>query len=90
MQTYEYNNKNNQFWQKHNKPIELWRNSVIEQRIDYIHNNPVVSVFFKKSKNWFSLKAKKINPFRYKGIHLKEILQFELSLVTLYFLIPNL
>ena len=30
-----------QFWQHHNKPIELWSNNVIKQKIDYIHNNPV-------------------------------------------------
>ena len=24
-----------------NKPIELWSNEVIQQKIDYIHNNPV-------------------------------------------------
>ena len=30
-----------QFWQQHNKPIELWSGKVIKQKIDYIHNNPV-------------------------------------------------
>jgi len=39
------NNTVNQFWQQHNKPIELWSNEVIEQKIDYIHHNPVVSGF---------------------------------------------
>jgi hypothetical protein len=29
------------FWQVDNKPIELWSNGVIDQKIDYIHNNPV-------------------------------------------------
>ncbi|MFD2566826.1 transposase, partial [Pseudotenacibaculum haliotis] len=24
-----------------NKPIELWSNKVIKEKIDYIHNNPV-------------------------------------------------
>lgn len=37
------NNTKNQFWQQHNKPIELWSNDVIQQKIDYIHNNPVVA-----------------------------------------------
>ena len=27
-----------QFWQHHNKPIELWSEKVIKQKIDYIHN----------------------------------------------------
>jgi len=30
-----------QFWQHDNKPIELWSNAVIKQKINYIHNNPV-------------------------------------------------
>ena len=28
-------------WRGDNHPIELWSNSVIDQKIDYIHNNPV-------------------------------------------------
>jgi putative transposase len=32
-----------QFWQHHNQPIELWSTKVIKQKIDYIHNNPVIS-----------------------------------------------
>ncbi len=29
------------FWQADNKPIELWSNAVIDQKLNYIHNNPV-------------------------------------------------
>jgi len=29
------------FWRTDNKPIELWSNKVINQKIDYIHQNPV-------------------------------------------------
>src|SRR5476651_319883 len=39
------NNTNNQLWQQHNKPIELWSAAVIDQKIDYTHNNPVVAGF---------------------------------------------
>lgn len=35
------NATNYQFWRHDNKPIELWSNEVIQQKIDYIHNNPV-------------------------------------------------
>ena len=35
------NTSNNQFWRHDNKPIELWSNEVIQQKINYIHNNPV-------------------------------------------------
>ena len=30
-----------QFWRHNNKPIELWSNKVIDEKINYIHNNPV-------------------------------------------------
>ena len=31
--------------EQHNKPIELWSNPVIDQKINYIHNNPVEAGF---------------------------------------------
>jgi len=31
----------NQFWQHDNHPIETYSNEIIQQKIDYIHNNPV-------------------------------------------------
>lgn len=30
-----------QFWQQHNHPIELNTNELLEQKLDYIHDNPV-------------------------------------------------
>jgi REP element-mobilizing transposase RayT len=30
-----------QFWRHDNKPIELWSNKVIAEKVRYIHNNPV-------------------------------------------------
>ena len=30
-----------QFWRHDNKPIELWSNKVIDEKINYVHNNPV-------------------------------------------------
>ena len=41
-----------QFWQHHNKPIELWSDKVIKQKINYIHNNPVVSGFVSNAIDW--------------------------------------
>lgn len=35
------NNNDFQFWQQHNKPIELTDNKIMQQKLDYIHNNPV-------------------------------------------------
>jgi putative transposase len=41
------NNNNNdfQFWQQSNHPIELWDNYMMQQKLDYIHNNPVEAEF---------------------------------------------
>jgi putative transposase len=46
------NVSNYQFWQHHNKPIELWSNAVIDQKMDYMHDNPVVSGFVSKPEDW--------------------------------------
>lgn len=35
------NTTNFQFWWHDNKPIDLWNNEVIQQKINYIHENPV-------------------------------------------------
>ncbi|GAB3200477.1 hypothetical protein ABID22_004071 [Pontibacter aydingkolensis] len=39
------NVKHRQFWQQHNKPIELWGIAVIDHKIEYIHDNPVEAGF---------------------------------------------
>ena len=41
-----------QFWQQHNKPIELWSTKVIKQKLDYIHQNPVKSGFVTHAVDW--------------------------------------
>ena len=35
------NNERYQVWQQDNRPIELSDNNMIDQRLDYVHNNPV-------------------------------------------------
>lgn len=35
------NVKKYQFWRHDNKPIELWSNKVIFEKLNYIHYNPV-------------------------------------------------
>ena len=35
------NNKHYQFWRQDNRPIEIYSNAVIDQKLDYLHNNPV-------------------------------------------------
>ena len=46
------NVKGKQFWQQHNKPIELWSPKVIDQKVDYIHFNPVESGFVTEPHHW--------------------------------------
>ena len=38
---FNYNNVNFQFWQQHNQPIELFSIKAVEQKLEYIHENPV-------------------------------------------------
>jgi len=45
-------NGNWQLWQQHNKPIELFTYSVIKQKLDYIHNNPVEAGFVTNAIDW--------------------------------------
>jgi putative transposase len=37
------NNEHYQFWQQGSHPIELYTNKVLDQKLDYIHNNPVTA-----------------------------------------------
>ena len=48
------NKRNNdfQFWQQHNHPIELSDSKILNQRLDYIHSNPVVQGFVEKEEEW--------------------------------------
>ena len=39
------NVKHRQFWQQNNHPIEIWSLKVFEQKLNYIHNNPVETGF---------------------------------------------
>jgi putative transposase len=38
---YNINNEVYQFWQQNNHPIELSTNEMMQQRLDYLHNNTV-------------------------------------------------
>ena len=52
------NNRKYQFWRQDNKPIELWSNDVIDQKIDYVHNNPVEAGFVKHPEDYLYSSAK--------------------------------
>ncbi len=46
------NNKDFQFWQQHNHPIELSTKEIMLQRLDYIHNNPIEAGFVDQPADW--------------------------------------
>ncbi|MEX0663017.1 MAG: transposase [Balneolaceae bacterium] len=46
------NNENWQLWQQHNHPIELFSNKFINQKLNYIHMNPVKAGFVNKPEHW--------------------------------------
>ena len=52
------NNAGFQFWQQHNQPIELNTNDLMEQKLEYIHNNPVVSGFVDNPEEWLFSSAR--------------------------------
>jgi len=49
---YNTNNKDYQFWQQHNKPIELYDRKIMDQKLDYLHNNPVEAGFVSHPEDW--------------------------------------
>lgn len=51
-------NKDFQFWQQHNYPIELSDNNMMDQRLNYIHNNPVKAGFVSRPEDWLYSSAR--------------------------------
>lgn len=45
-------NRDFQFWQQHNQPIELSTNEMVDQRVEYIHQNPVRQGFVEFPEMW--------------------------------------
>jgi putative transposase len=41
-----------QLWQQNNKPIEVYSTWVLEQKVNYIHNNPVEEGFVTNPAEW--------------------------------------
>jgi putative transposase len=52
------NVKQRQFWQQNNHPIEIWSSNVFEQKLNYIHQNPVQSGFVTDPVDWKYSSAK--------------------------------
>lgn len=51
-------NKSFQFWQQSNHPIELHTNHFVDQKLDYIHNNPVKAGWVEKPEEYIYSSAK--------------------------------
>ena len=45
-------NSDFQFWQQHNHPILLDTNELLEQRLNYVHDNPVEAGFVSEPGDW--------------------------------------
>jgi putative transposase len=45
-------NENYQFWQYGNHPVELDNVAILEQKLDYLHNNPVEAGLVSEPHHW--------------------------------------
>jgi len=52
------NNKNWQLWQQHYHPIILDSNELIDQKLNYLHDNPVKAGFVEEAIHWNYSSAK--------------------------------
>jgi putative transposase len=44
--------------QQHNNPILLDNQNIAHQKLDYLHNNPVIAGFVEKPEDWLYSSAK--------------------------------
>ena len=47
-----------QLWQQDNHPIELYDDRILHQKLDYLHDNPVVAGFVEKPEDYFYSSAR--------------------------------
>lgn len=52
------NNRNWQLWQQHNHPIELSSNKIIDQKMEYLHYNPVAAGYVESPEHWIYSSAR--------------------------------
>ena len=77
------NNKDFQFWQQNNHPIELFSPLVTSQKIDYIHNNPVETVMVSEADHYLLSSTRDYLGIR--GVLDVEILEIPMSLEAYVF-----
>jgi REP element-mobilizing transposase RayT len=52
------NNKDFQFWQQHNHPLELDNNTIKDNTLEYIHNNTIEAGFVDKQEDYLYSSAR--------------------------------
>ncbi len=62
-----YKNKKYQFWRQNNQPKELFSEKFTQEKLDYIHNNPVESGLVEKAEDYLLSSAKNYY-FNEKGL----------------------
>jgi REP element-mobilizing transposase RayT len=61
---FQKQNERHQFWQKTTHPIGLWSRPVIDQKIEYIHNNPVEAGLVTDPAHYWLSSAHPMNPIK--------------------------
>ena len=64
--------KSNKMWQDGNRPIELDNNFILQQKLDYIHNNPVEAEIVEEAVDYKYSSAKEYVELK------RELLEIEL------------
>ncbi len=57
-------NKKYQFWQNMNSPTLLYYNNIIDQKVEYIHQNPVKAGFVEEPGDWYYSSAHPDGPLK--------------------------
>jgi putative transposase len=73
------NNIGFQLWQQDNHPIALSTEKIMQQKLDYLHNNPVEAGFVEKPEDWLYSSAKQYYTEQKGKI---DIIQIEPTLIT--------
>ena len=61
---FQAQNSKYMFWRKSNRPTDLFTEKVIQQKIDYIHNNPVVANLVTKASYYHYSSANPLSPLK--------------------------
>ena len=61
---YQKQNETYSFWQKTNHPIELDYPGIINQKMEYIHNNPVEAGYVTNPQSWYYSSACTVSPLK--------------------------